>query len=72
VCQVTGEKLLGPGATWDLIQNHELFKRGEVDIGMVTENLKGLAQCDGQGPAFKESQVRLAIEQSAAERDELL
>ncbi|CAI7585192.1 unnamed protein product [Penicillium pancosmium] len=72
VCQVTGEKLLGPGATWDLIQNHELFKRGEVDIGIVTDKLKGLAQCDGQGPAFKEGQVRLAIEQSAAERDDLL
>lgn len=72
VCQITGEKLLGPGATWDLIQNHELFKRGEVDIGVVTERLKGLAQCDGQGPAFKESQVRSAIEASAAERDELL
>ncbi|OQE28765.1 hypothetical protein PENSTE_c003G10076 [Penicillium steckii] len=71
VDQSTGEKLLGPGATWDFIQNHELFKLGQVDIGMVTEKLKGLAQCDGQGPAFKEGQVRLAIEQSAADRDEL-
>lgn len=71
VCQVTGEKLLDVGATWDLIQSHELFKRGQVDIGIVTERLKGSAQCDGQGPAFTEGQVRLAIEQSAAERDEL-
>jgi hypothetical protein len=34
----------------------------------VTERLKGMSQCDGQGPAFKESQVRQAIEESAAPR----
>lgn len=72
VCPVTGEKLFDTGATWDLIQSHELFKRGQVDIGNVTERLKGMAQCDGQGPAFKESQVRKAIEESAADRDELI
>lgn len=73
VCPVTGEKLLGASATWDLIQQHELFKRGQVDIGDVTERLKGMSQCDGQGPAFKESQVRQAIEESAAMgRDELI
>lgn len=72
VCQVTGEKLLDAGATWDMIQSHELFKRGQVDIADVTERLKGMAQCNGQGPAFKESQVRWAIEQSAAEQDELI
>lgn len=72
VCQITGEKLLDAGATWDLIQSHELFKRGQIDIGDVTERLKGMAQCDGQGPAFKEGQVRKAIEESIAERDELI
>lgn len=72
VCQVTGEKLLDASATWDLIQGHELFKRGQIDIGDVTERLKGMAQCDGQGPAFKEGQVRKAIEESAADRDELI
>jgi AP-1-like factor len=73
VCPVTGEKLLDAGATWDLIQGHELFKRGQVDIGDVTERLKGMAQCDGQGPAFKEGQVRQAIEESVAMgRDELI
>ncbi|KAJ5684286.1 uncharacterized protein N7477_000631 [Penicillium maclennaniae] len=72
VCQVTGEKLLDAGDTWDLIQSHELFKRGQVDIGDVSERLKGLAQCNGQGPAFKESEVRRAIEESAAGRDELI
>lgn len=72
VCKITGEKLLDAGATWDLIQSHELFKRGQVDIADVTERLKGMAQCDGQGPAFKEGQVRMAIEQSAADRDELI
>ncbi|KAJ5095653.1 hypothetical protein NUU61_005009 [Penicillium alfredii] len=73
VCQVTGEKLLDSGATWDLIQGHDLFKQGRVDIGDVTERLKGMAQCNGQGPAFKENQVRQAIEASAAAgRDELI
>ncbi|KAJ5103783.1 hypothetical protein N7532_004312 [Penicillium argentinense] len=72
VCQVTGEKLLDAGETWDFILGHDLFKRGEVDIGDVTERLKGLAQCDGTGPAFRESQVCRAIEDSAAERDELI
>lgn len=72
VCQITGERLLDAGATWDLIQSHELFKRGQIDIGDVTERLKGMAQCNGQGPAFKEGQVRKAIEESIAERDELI
>jgi hypothetical protein len=72
VCEITGEKLLDAGATWDLIQSHELFKRGLVDIGDVTERLKGMAQCDGQGPAFREGQVQKAIEESVADRDELI
>ncbi|KAJ5132319.1 hypothetical protein N7448_006477 [Penicillium atrosanguineum] len=72
VCQITGEKLLDAGGTWDLIQSHELFKRGQVDIGDVSERLKGLAQCNGQGPAFKESEIRRAIEESVADRDELI
>lgn len=72
VCQITGEKLLDAGATWDLIQNHDLFKRGLVDIANVAERLKGSAQCNGQGPAFKEGLVRRAIEESAADRDELI
>ncbi|CAL5872693.1 uncharacterized protein PFLUO_LOCUS6960 [Penicillium psychrofluorescens] len=73
VCPVTGEKLLDAGATWDLIQSHRLFKLGRVDIGDVTERLKGMAVCDGQGPAFKEGQVRQVIEESvAAGMDELI
>ncbi|CAG8887888.1 unnamed protein product [Penicillium egyptiacum] len=73
MCPITGEKLLDAGATWDLIQKHELFERGQLDIGDVTERLKGMSQCDGQGPAFKEGQVRQAIEESAAAgRDELI
>ena len=72
VCQITGEKLLDASGTWDLIQSHELFKRGQVDIGDVSERLKGLAQCNGQGPAFRESDIRRAIEESAADRDELI
>ncbi|PWY91045.1 hypothetical protein BO70DRAFT_384598 [Aspergillus heteromorphus CBS 117.55] len=73
VCAKTGEKLLGSAATWDLIQGHELFKRGLVDIGDVSGRLQGTAQCDGQGPAFRESEVLKAIEESAASgNDELI
>ncbi|KAF4760618.1 hypothetical protein HAV15_005595 [Penicillium sp. str.  len=73
VCPITGERLLDAGATWDLIQKHELFQRGQLDIGDVTDRLKGMSQCDGQGPAFKEGQVLKAIEESAAVgRDELI
>jgi hypothetical protein len=35
VCPITGEKLLDARATWDLIQKHELFERGQLDIGDV-------------------------------------
>lgn len=73
VCPITGERLLDAGATWDLIQKHELFQRGQLDIGDITDRLKGMSQCDGQGPAFKEGQVLKAIEESAAVgRDELI
>jgi AP-1-like factor len=66
VCGTTGERLLDAGSTWDLIQGHELFERGTVDIADVCEKLKRNTQCDGQGPAFKEGDVRRAIEESAA------
>ncbi|KAL4991043.1 hypothetical protein BDW68DRAFT_153215 [Aspergillus falconensis] len=66
-CKETGERLLDAGATWDLIQSHEMFKRGLVDIAGVTKRLKSSAQCDGQGPAFRECVVRRAIEESVVE-----
>lgn len=70
----TGEQLLGPGATWDYIQAHELFRKGLVDVGDVCERLKKMARCDGQGPIFLESDVRRAISESAVAggRDELI
>lgn len=68
-----GERLLAAGATWDLIQSHELFRRGMVDITDVTERLKGRASCDGRGPAFKEAEVLRAIEESVRSgSDELI
>ncbi|KAH7628481.1 hypothetical protein B0T09DRAFT_343896 [Sordaria sp. MPI-SDFR-AT-0083] len=69
----SGERLLAAGAAWDLMQNHDLFRRGLVDIQAVSELLKGQAKCDGQGPVFEESAILEAIEQSAASgSDELL
>jgi hypothetical protein len=68
-----GEKLLAAGATWDLIINHDLFKRGLVDVGDVSYRLKNQAKCDGQGPVFEERTILQAIEQSVASgSDELL
>jgi AP-1-like factor len=70
----SGERLLAAGATWDYIQQHELFQKGLVDVGDVCERLKKLARCDGQGPVFEESDVRMAIKESAVAggRDELI
>ncbi|KAL8686631.1 MAG: hypothetical protein Q9218_006970 [Villophora microphyllina] len=69
----TGERLYGTAATWDFIHNHELFRRGMVDISMVTHNLQPHALCDGSGPAFPESAIIHAIEDSiGGAGDELL
>lgn len=68
-----GERLLAAGATWDLIINHDLFRRGLVDVGHVSDRLKHLAKCDGQGPVFEERAIIEAIEHSVASgSDELL
>lgn len=69
----SGERLLAAGATWELIISHDLFRRGLVDIGAVSERIKPLAKCDGQGPVFEERAILMAIEQSVASgSDELL
>lgn len=62
----TGERLLGTGPTWDLIQGHELYKRGMVDLASLCENLKGKAICDGTGPAYAESAIKKAVEESVS------
>lgn len=68
-----GERLLAAGATWDYIIQHPLFIKGYVDVGHVSERLKGVAKCDGQGPVFEESAILDAIEKSVASgSDELL
>lgn len=68
-----GERLLAAGAAWDLIINHDLFKRGLVDIADVSERLKSQAKCDGQGPVFGERTILQIIELSVASgSDELL
>ncbi|MCJ1282126.1 hypothetical protein MMC26_001449 [Xylographa opegraphella] len=68
-----GERLLSAGATWDLIQGHELCRKGMVDVGDVCRRLKGRAACDGRGPAFRECEVVAAIEGSViCAADELI
>jgi AP-1-like factor len=69
----TGERLLAAGAAWDFIISHDLFKRGLVDVGNVSDILKTCARCDGQGPVFSEKAIMTAIEQSVASgTDDLL
>lgn len=60
----TGERLLDIGATWELIQQHEFFKMGVLDLVNVCEQLREIVQCDGQGPAFCERYIFHAIESS--------
>ncbi|KAI9781364.1 MAG: hypothetical protein M1816_002384 [Peltula sp. TS41687] len=68
VSEHTGERLLGARATWDLIQNHPLFKQGIVDVAQVSDRLRKVVQCDGQGPAFEERCILDAIEESVVSR----
>lgn len=69
----SGERLLAAGATWDYIIAHPLYSKGLVDVTDVSERLKKLAKCDGQGPVFEEKDILDAIEKSVASgNDELL
>lgn len=69
----TGERLLATGAAWELIQSHELYRQGLVDIGEVCDRLKEKVLCDGSGPTFAEKDVMQAIEDSiGAAGDELI
>lgn len=73
VTSENGERMLAAGAAWDYIVEHALFKRGLVDVGDVSERLKKVAKCDGQGPVFEEGAIVDAIEKSVASgSDELL
>ena len=68
-----GDRLLAAGATWDYIQNHEKFKKGMVAVEDVCARLKGRSTCDGRGPAFRESEILRAIEESTTSGgDELI
>ncbi|KAL1859717.1 AP-1-like transcription factor [Diaporthe australafricana] len=69
----SGERLYAAGATWDYIISHDMYKRGLVDIADISNRLKHLAKCDGQGPVFEEKAILEAIEESVASgSDELL
>lgn len=72
VSSSNGERLLGAGATWDLIVSHPLYRQGLVDMQEVCDRLKGNARCDGQGPVFEEGTIMQSIIASAASgKDEL-
>ena len=69
----TGERFFGTGSTWDYIIKHPYYMQGLVDVGDVSERLKMVAKCDGQGPIFGEREILNAIEKSVASgSDDLL
>lgn len=73
VDEESGSRLLGAGATWDYILASDNFKKGRVDVARVSEYLKTVAKCDGQGPVFEEREINKAIEMSVAScNDELI
>ena len=73
ISKQTGERLLATGAAWDMIQSHELYRKGHVDIGDVCDLLKEKVLCDGSGPTFAEGDINKAIEDSMeAAGDELI
>ena len=65
VSSTTGQRMLATGAAWDLIQSHELHRKGLVDLGEVVDRLREKAICDGTGPSFAENDILRAIEESA-------
>lgn len=67
-----GQKLFAAGATWDYIIGHPLYQKGMVDVGDVSDRLKGAARCDGQGPVFEERDIVEAIEKSVASGNDSL
>ncbi|KAF4510130.1 hypothetical protein G6O67_002044 [Ophiocordyceps sinensis] len=73
VASESDERLLAVDAAWDFIISHDLYKRGLVDVGDVSERLRNMARCDGQEPVFPESTILHVIEQSVASgSDDLL
>ncbi|KAL8742277.1 MAG: hypothetical protein Q9190_005217 [Brigantiaea leucoxantha] len=72
VSPATGERMYATGATWDFIQSHELFRKGMVDVSEVSQRLQGQAMCDGSGPAFPESAIIRAIEDSSGGAGDVL
>ena len=58
----TGERLLAPGAAWDLINSHHL--RSTLDLSQIVDRLREKVRCNGRGPSFLESEILRAIEDS--------
>ena len=69
----TGERLLDVGATWELIQQHELFNMDALDLPKLCGMLREIVQCDGQGPVFGEKCIFLPLKlASSANRPSML
>ena len=64
ISATSGQRLLSMSAAWDVVQEHELFKRGQLNIHELCEKMKGFSTCNGHGPAFPEDALLEAIEDS--------
>lgn len=73
VDETSGDKLLDPGAAWDLITSHIEKSGATADVQDIYNRLEGHTRCDGTGPVFGEARIKKAIEESiAAGNDELI
>ncbi|VUC25063.1 unnamed protein product [Clonostachys rosea] len=66
------QKRLSPSATWDYVVQHELYKRGAIDMLSLGTHVRKYARCNGNGPIFYVSDINKAIEESLVERSNSL
>ncbi len=64
ISATTGERLLATGSAWELIQSHELYRLGKVDLGEVCDRLREKVLYDSVRPTFTELEVIRAIKDS--------
>ncbi|CAH0056274.1 unnamed protein product [Clonostachys solani] len=67
-----GQRRLSPSAAWDYVVQHELYKRGAIDMSSLGTHVRKYARCNGNGPIFYASDINKAIQESLVERSNSL
>ncbi|CAH0030472.1 unnamed protein product [Clonostachys rhizophaga] len=67
-----GQRRLSPSAAWDYVVQHELYKRGAIDMSSLGTHVRKYARCNGNGPIFYVSDINKAIQESLVERSNSL